>query len=84
MHKNTYKKLTRNFLEYAGKIKTWHPVERNGWIVKFSSFRDANILLFLVSQYTAQTIIRYFPNEDEAVKFINYIIELDPAQEHEL
>jgi len=84
MHKNTYKRFSRNFLEYAGKTKTWHPVERNGWIVKFSTFRDSNILLFLISEYTAQTIIRYFNHEDEAVKFINYIIELDPSQEHDL
>ena len=84
MHKNTYKKLSKHFLEYAGKIKTWHPVERNGWIVKFSSFRSTSILLFLVSEYTAQTVIRYFANEDEAVAFINYVIELDPSQDHDL
>lgn len=84
MHKNTYKRLSRQFLEYAGKTKTWHPVERNGWIVKFSIFRDTNILLIMVSEYTAQTIIRYFTQEDEAVRFINYIIELDPSAEHDL
>ena len=84
MHKNTNKRLTKSFLDFAGKIKTWHPVERNGWIVKFSTFRDTHILLFLVSAYTAQTIVRYFSHEDEAVKYINYVIELNPAEEHDL
>ena len=84
MHKNTNKRLTKSFLDFAGKIKTWHPVERNGWIVKFSTFRDTNILLLLVSEYTAETIVRYFTNEDEAVKFINYVIELDATQEQGL
>lgn len=31
--------------------------------------------------YTGQTIVRYFDNEDNAVKFINYVIECDPAEE---
>lgn len=84
MHKNTFKKLSKSFLDVAGKTKTWHPVERNGWIVKFSTFRDTNILLILVSKYTAETIVRYFINEDEAVKFINYVIELDASEEHGL
>jgi hypothetical protein len=36
-----------------------------------------------VSQFTGQTIIRYFQNEDAAVKYINYITELDPNFELE-
>jgi hypothetical protein len=84
MHKNTYTKLSKTFLDYAGKTKSWHPVERNGWVVKFSCFRNSNILLFVISQYTGQTLVRYFSDEDEAVMFINFIIQLDPAQEHDL
>ena len=84
MHKNTYKKLSKKFLDYAGKIKTWHPVERNGWIVKFSTFRDTHILLFIVSAYTSETVVRYFSSEDEAVKFINYVIQMDASEEHNL
>lgn len=31
--------------------------------------------------FTGQTIVRYYDNEDDAVKFINYVIESDPAEE---
>lgn len=75
---------TKRFLEVASKTKSWHPVERNGWIIKFSQYRDSNILLFVISKYTAQTIVRYFSHEDEACRFINYVIELDPEEQYEL
>ena len=60
-------------LEIEGKTKFWYPVSRNGWWIKFSTYRDHYILLMIVSKYTAQTIIRYYENEDEAVAFINFI-----------
>lgn len=60
-------------LEIQSKSKFWHPVSRNGWWIKFSTYRDHYILLMIVSRYTAQTIIRYYENEDEAVAFINFI-----------
>ncbi len=75
---------TKRFLEVASKTKSWHPVERNGWIIKFSQYRDSNILLFVISRYTGQTIIRYFPHEDEAVLFINMVVELDAEEEYDL
>jgi hypothetical protein len=59
------------------------PVSRNGWIIKFSSYRDNSILLFVVSQHTGQTIIRYFKDEDEACKFINLVIELNSQEEYD-
>jgi hypothetical protein len=61
-------------LEIESKTKFWYPVSRNGWWIKFSTYRDHYILLMIVSKYTAQTIIRYYENEDEAVAFINFII----------
>jgi len=60
-------------LEIESKTKFWYPVSRNGWWIKFSTYRDHYILLMIVSKYTAQTIIRYYENEDEAVAFINFI-----------
>ena len=75
---------SKRFLEFAVKTKSWLPVGRNGWIIKFSCYRDSNILLFFVSQYTGQTILRYFVNEDEACKFINYVADLNPQEEYEL
>ena len=60
-------------LDIEGKTRFWYPVSRNGWWIKFSTYRDHYILLMIVSKYTAQTIIRYYENEDDAVTFINFI-----------
>ena len=64
---------TKLRLEIESKTRFWHPVSRNGWWIKFSTYRDHYILLMIVSKYTAQTIIRYYQDEDEAVAFINFI-----------
>jgi hypothetical protein len=32
----------------------------------------------IVSKYTAQTLIRYFEDESEAVAFINFIVTCNP------
>lgn len=71
------------YLQVASNTKSWLPVNRNGWWIKFSTHHSHNILLMFVSQFTGQTIIRYFQNEDAAVKYINYITELDPNFELE-
>jgi hypothetical protein len=60
-------------------LKLWSTVERNGWYIKFSILRDECVLLTFVSSETYQTIIRYFGNEDEAVKYINFICDKDPG-----
>jgi hypothetical protein len=67
-------------LEIESKTKFWYPVCRNGWWIKFSTYRDRYILLMIVSQYTAQTIIRYYEDEDEAVTFINFVTTCDPDE----
>jgi hypothetical protein len=67
-------------LEIESKTKFWYPVCRNGWWIKFSTYRDRYILLMIVSQYTAQTIIRYYEDEDEAVAFINFVTTCDPDE----
>jgi hypothetical protein len=67
-------------LEIESKTKFWYPVSRNGWWIKFSTYRDHYILLMIVSKYTAQTIIRYYENEDEAVAFINFVTTCDPDE----
>ena len=81
MRNKSIPSVSKKFLEYAVKTKSWHPVERNGWLIKFSIYKNENILLTIVSRYTAQTIIRYFTNEDEACKFINYIVSIDADTE---
>lgn len=60
-------------LEIEAKTKFWQAVVRNGWWIKFSTYRDHYILLMVISQYTGQTIIRYFEEEENAVAFINFI-----------
>lgn len=61
----------------AYTAQSWSPTERNGWIIKFSIFNDDHIMLLFISKYTGQTVIREFNSEDDAVDFINLIIELD-------
>jgi|NOAtaT_7_FD_contig_111_506755_length_609_multi_7_in_0_out_0_3 hypothetical protein len=74
----------RTFLQIANNTRSWLPVNRNGWWIKFSTYHSHNILIFFVSQHTGQTIVRYFDNEDDAVKYINYICDLDPTVELEV
>lgn len=76
--KETQSTTDINFSEIKSKSKFWQPVYRDGWWIKFSTYRDTFILLTFVSEYTSQTIIRYFSNEDDAVNFINFITEKDP------
>ena len=80
----TKKQPTKKFLETAMRTKSWQPVARNGWIIKFSVYRDSNVLLTIISQYTGQVIMRHFTNEDEACMFINLVIALDAEESYEL
>ena len=75
---------SRKFIDMAVKTKSWMPVARDGWIIKFSIYRDSLVLLTIISQYTGQCIIRQFRNEDEAVMFINMVTMLNAEQEYEL
>lgn len=63
--------------EIKSNTTYFQPVIRNGWIIKFSVYKNTEILLMFVSKYTGQTIVRYFPEEDLAVKYINMIISKD-------
>ena len=71
----------QTYLEIASNLSSYLPVNRNGWWIKFSTYNSHNILLVFTSMFTGQTIVRYFENEDDAVKYINYVIECDPAEE---
>lgn len=71
--------ITQKFREIANNTKFWSPVARDGWLIKFSVNLESNILILFVSQFTGQTIIRYFTHEDDAVKFINFICTKDPT-----
>jgi hypothetical protein len=75
---------SKRFLEVALETRSWNPVLRDGWVIKFSIYKDEYVLLTIVSKYTGQCIIRQFQKEDEAVLFINMVIMLDAEQEYEL
>ena len=78
MQKSSFKpEPSKRFLEVASKTKSWHPVARDGWIVKFSIYRETNILVTVISQYTGQTILRHFADEDDACLFLNFVLELN-------
>ena len=67
-------------MDITKSMSSWEPVVRNGWVIKFSVYKS-NILLTFTSINTAQTIVRYFNNEDLACKFINFVCHQDPSQE---
>ena len=71
--KSSNQKVKNLRLDIEGKSKFWQPVIRNGWWIKFSTYRDHYILLMIISRYTGQTIIRYYEQEQEAVAFIIFI-----------
>jgi hypothetical protein len=76
MQRNSFKRVRKLYLEMLSKSRSWSPIARNGWAIKFSTVGD-DILLIFFSQYTSQTIIRHFNNEEDAILFINYMLTLD-------
>ena len=59
-------------------LSSWDICERNGWFIKLSIEANENILLIFISKHTGQTLVRYFTNENDAVEYINYVIESNP------
>ena len=78
MQKKSFKRVRKLYLEMLSKSKSWLPISRNGWVIKFSTVGD-DILLVFFSQYTSETIIRHFTNETDAVHFINYMLSFDSS-----
>jgi hypothetical protein len=79
------KKLPPSKRYFAASLltKSWHPVNRNGWYIKFSTYDDSNVLLTITSKYTGQCIIRHFSKEEDAVLFINMVLVLDAHESYE-
>jgi len=78
MRKNLSKPVQSPYQKTASKMKSWSPVNRNGWAIKFST-NDETILLIFFNLFTDQTVVRFFTDENEAVQFINFIISHDSA-----
>jgi hypothetical protein len=70
-------------LDIRNNSKSFSPVVRNGWAVKFSVYRESNILLIFASCFTGQTVVRYFSDEDSAVEYINFVTSQNPHEEIE-
>ena len=67
--------------DIKNQLMSFHPVVRNGWAIKFSTHRDDNILLIFTSVYTAKTVVRYFTDEQDAVKYINFMMTTNPQED---
>jgi hypothetical protein len=78
------KEPSRKFVDMAVKTKSWQPVMRNGWIIKFSVYRSSYVLLTIISRHTGQCIVRHFKDEDEACSFINFITEMNAEESYDL
>ena len=76
--------MRKNSLKQTGlkptksNIVSYETVLRDGWFIKLSRFEHF-ILLIFVSQFTGNTVVRYFDDEEQAVTFINYVIDIDPT-----
>lgn len=60
-------------------IRSWHPVIREYWWIKFSNYKG-NILLFVGSTLTGQLTTRYFTDENLACEYINWVLNQDPTK----
>jgi hypothetical protein len=78
MHKKTSnKEFTSLFRDAALKTKSWHSVMRNNWRIKFSIHNTETIMVFISCTITHRSYVRFFSVEDEAVQFINFVVNLD-------
>jgi hypothetical protein len=81
MQEKSYKNSKTSLLGHIkSNLVSFRPVLRNGWIIKFSIYDNKNILLMIVSKYTAETMIKYFTEEKEAVDYINFIVSREPKE----
>ena len=71
MNEELYKDIVKN-------IKTYQPVGRDYWWVKFSNYKG-NILLFAGSILTGEVVTQHFADEDDAVLYVNWLFIQDPS-----
>ena len=63
-------KITKNLVSFP-------TVRRGNWQLKASIYKDSQVLLVANNMVTDGFIIRVFDNDDEASKFINFIVDKD-------
>jgi len=72
MNEELYKDIKEN-------IKTYQPIGRDYWWVKFSNYKG-NILLFAGSVLTGEMVTHHFVDEDDAVLYVNWLFCQDPTR----
>jgi hypothetical protein len=61
------------------ELRTFHPVIRNYWWIKFSTYKN-NVLLVIGSTLTGQVTITHYTDEDRACDFVNWVLDQDPSK----
>ena len=61
----------------AKNLVSFPTVRRGNWQLKASIYKDSQVLLVANNMMTDGFIIRVFDNDDEASKFINFIVDKD-------
>jgi hypothetical protein len=75
------KSTSRVVQEIRDNLKSFKPVVRAGWAIKFSIHKECNVLLLFTSLHTGQTILRYFGDEESAVEYVNWLTDRDASEE---
>jgi hypothetical protein len=77
MQKKSLNSKSLLLVDIKNKLRSFVAIQRNGWIVKLSTYQDSNILLLFLSAHTGQAFVRYFVSEDDAVDYINMVVSRD-------
>ena len=57
------------------KLVSFPEIRRGNWHIKTSVLQYQQILIVAINKGTAETVVRYFTDDDSAAEFINYIVE---------
>lgn len=72
-HINTYIMKTH----IAKNLVSFPAIRRGNWQLKASLYKDSQFLVVANNMVTEAFVIRTFDNDDEASKFINFLIDKD-------
>lgn len=67
--------------DIKSNLRSFVPIQRNGWVIKLSTYRSNNILLLFYSVYTGQSFVRFYDDEDKAVDYINIVVSKSAEEE---
>lgn len=61
----------------AKNLVSFPTIRRGNWQLKASIYKDSQVLLVANNMVTDGFIIKAFDNDDEASKFINFLVDKD-------